>query len=120
MNRAKDVLQRTGKFSSALLTRIEKLYIFKRLPREVVVEIVELEAQRLARSYGLTLVWIDPQLIAEAVIEVEKSSEGLTRGMDQAMMGLFGKALRAAQKQNCQKIRLTVGPDEQIEVEAVD
>jgi ATP-dependent Clp protease ATP-binding subunit ClpA len=116
VNAAKSHLVSSGIFRPEIAGRIDKIYIFKPLEGIVVCEIIGLKMQNLAKEYGLSLEYVDPRLILDAMERGNKLSKFGVRALDGEINGMLGEHLVTAKDQGAKRVRLEFAPDGVMEI----
>src|SRR5260370_1181659 len=97
-NAVKSHLAATGKIRPEIITRIDKVYVFKPLKGIVIAEIVALKMSAAAKEYGLELAYVDPRLIFEAMNRGNKLSKFGIRELDREINNMLGDHFIAAKE----------------------
>ncbi len=110
-------LSESGTFRPEIIGRIDRIYVFKPLEGIVRAEIVMMRIEKIAKSYGVEIEYVDPNLIAEAVLEGDKLAEFGSRQRDAVVEDRFGPPILAAKRAGAKKVRLSVTGDNELLVE---
>jgi len=102
-------------FRPEILGRFDRIYFFKPLPLEVVAEIAALKTIKVAQQYGLTLDFIDPHLLFDALQASQKVAEFGIRELVRIVENMFGEGLLAARQQGA--VHIEIHRDEAGEIE---
>ncbi len=103
-------------FRPELFSRIDRVYVFKPLEGVVVAEIAVLKMVDLAASYGLTLEYVEPDLVFEALQKTAKFERYDAREVERMLVPMVGEALLLAREAGARRIRLEVSEDGVLEV----
>jgi ATP-dependent Clp protease ATP-binding subunit ClpA len=95
-------------FRPEIIARLDSIYVFKPLQGMVIAEISALQMIKLARSYGLELDHVAPELIYEAVSRGNKRKDFGARELERVVKELLGEPMHAAKVAGYKKIRVTV------------
>jgi ATP-dependent Clp protease ATP-binding subunit ClpC len=111
-NAVKSYLADTRVFKPEIIGRIDRIYVFSSLPPEVQVEIILLKLSSMAtKSYGLTLAWVEPELIGRLLTETEKMKRFGTRASEGIIKDLFATPFARLQAQGVERVICRSGPD---------
>lgn len=119
-NAIKQHLRDSKVFRAELLSRINKVYVFKHLEGPVVAEIAARKMVKLAKEYGLELQNVDYRLIIDAMEKSEKLKEFGIRALDDVVAELLGEPLLAAKEAGATKIRIARDESDELTIESVD
>lgn len=111
VNAAKSHLVSSGIFRPEIAGRIDKIYIFKPLQGLVICDIIALKMQALAKEYGLTLEYVDPHLIFDALQRGNKLSKFGVRALDAEINSMLAPMLVQAKDAGGRRIRLQIAED---------
>lgn len=86
-NAVKLELREAKVFRPEIISRFDRIFVYQKLPQEVVVEIIALKAKAVCDEYGLKLIYIAPKLIIDALITTMKAEDmrELRRIVDQLL-----------------------------------
>ncbi len=115
-NAAKSHLVASGKFRPEIAGRIDKIYIFKSLNEEVMCEIILLKMANLAKSYGLELDYIDPQIVMTALTRGNKLSKFGVRALEGEIDNMLAPFFVAARERGSKRVRMEVDAEGDFEV----
>ncbi|MCA9126548.1 MAG: ATP-dependent Clp protease ATP-binding subunit [Planctomycetales bacterium] len=105
-------------FRPEILGRFDRIYVFKPLPQEVLAEIAAIKTIALAKQFDLQLDWVDPQLMAEALLASFKVAEFGARELERIVDSMFAEAMIQARQDGVKCIALDRSADGQIVVRA--
>jgi len=112
----KDQLAEAGTFRPEIVARIDKIYVFKPLPREVMATIVVLKVTKLAHEYGLELEYVDADLVVEAVEKSEARKKFGVRELTRVVNDMFSRPLVMAKEAGHKHISVTASDDGVLQV----
>jgi ATP-dependent Clp protease ATP-binding subunit ClpA len=92
INAVKGHLADAQVFRPELLGRIDKVYVFQPLQGMVIAEISLLKITKLASDYGLTIEFIAPELILQAIVANDKISRFGIRELERILFDMFAEA----------------------------
>lgn len=93
LNAIKLLLAESGTFRTEIMGRIDKVYLFKPLEGLVVAEIALLKIARLAREYGMTVDFVAPELLLQALEANLKVSKFGIRELERILFDFFAESL---------------------------
>ncbi|KPA13560.1 protein disaggregation chaperone [Candidatus Magnetomorum sp. HK-1] len=105
---AKTHLSSAKIFRPEILSRIDRICVFKPLEGIVVAEIAILKMVKLAEEYGLKLGYVDPQIVYQAMIENDKIAEFGIRELNRIVKDLLGYTMLKAKDAGAKFVRLDV------------
>lgn len=108
MNAIKSHLADAKVLRPEILGRIDRVYVFKRLPTEVMAEIALLKLGALAQSYGLALAYVRAELIIDALRKNRKISQFGIRELERILDQDYGPAMAEAREAGASCIRLEI------------
>ena len=111
VNATKGYLADTKVFRPEILGRIDRVYVFQPLQGIVIAEIAVVKLAKLAREYGLELGYVEPQLIASALLAGQKVSRFGVRELDRVICDMFAVQLTDARESGARIVRIGVGAD---------
>jgi len=91
INAVKGHLADAQVFRPELLGRIDKVYVFQPLQGMVIAEISLLKITKLASDYGLTIEFIAPELILQAIVANDKISRFGIRELERIIFDMFAE-----------------------------
>jgi ATP-dependent Clp protease ATP-binding subunit ClpC len=115
-NAAKSHLVACGIFRAEMAGRLDRIHVFKPLEGIVVCEIIGLKMVGLAREYGLTLEYVDPQIILEAMQRGAKLAKFGVRALDHEINEMLALGFVMAKKKGGSRVRLSLDADGGLEV----
>jgi len=92
INAVKSYLADAQVFRPELLGRIDKVYVFQPLQGMVIAEISLLKITKLASEYGLTVEFIAPELILQAIVANDKISRFGIRELERIIFDIFAES----------------------------
>ncbi len=98
-------------FRPELLGRIDRLYVFDALKREVIAEISLMKIQKLAKSFSVELDFVSPALILQALEANHKISRFGVRELERIIFDLFAPGFASAKQQKLKRLALDLKPD---------
>ena len=111
LSRAVIIALRDAKvFRPEIISRFDRVYVFKPLPLEIQAEILGMKATKLAQEYGLELVYIDHKIlfsILQRAIQRESDSRGLANLVEDTL----ATTMMDAKAHNLVSIRIEIGAD---------
>jgi len=96
INAVKGHLAETKIFRPEILGRIDKVYVFRPLEGLVVAEIALLKLAKLAKEYGLSIQFVAPELIMQALVANDKVSRFGIRELERILSDMFATQLLEA------------------------
>ncbi len=122
VNAIKGHLADTKVFRPEILGRIDRVYVFDPLGGIVVAEIALLKVTALAKSYGLTVRFVAPELLIKALAANDKVSRFGIRELERILFDMFAPAMATARDQGAKAVRfepdssgkITVGPEAKV------
>jgi hypothetical protein len=75
---------------------------------------------RLAKEYGLTVQFIAPELIMQALVSSAKVRRFGVRELERVVFDMFAPSMADARAKNARCVELAVGPDGELVVSAVE
>ncbi len=106
-------------FRPEILGRFDRVYVFKKLPRDVMAEIVILKMVKSTQAYGLELDYVAPELVVEALDKSEKVSDFGVRELERIVDEMLADGLLAARQAGARRVRLKVMADGAMTIEPV-
>ena len=104
-------------FRPEILGRFDRVYIFRPLSGIVLIEIAELKAAKAAREYDLELTWIDPELLADALVKSQKLASFGIRELERIVNELLGDAFLDAKEAGMKSVSARMDEDGQLRVQ---
>ncbi len=111
INAVKSYLADAQVFRPEILGRIDRIYVFRPLEGIVIAEIAMLKIVRLAHEYGLTVDFIAPELIMQALASSSKVKRFGVRELERVVFDMFAEKLAEARHNKARAVELAVGPD---------
>ena len=93
LNAIKLLLSESGTFRAEIMGRIDKVYLFKPLEGMVVAEIALLKIARLAKEYGMSVEFVAPELLLQALEANLKVSKFGIRELERILFDFFAESL---------------------------
>ena len=111
LNAMKSHLADSEVFRPELLGRIDRLYIFDQLQREVIAEIALMKIAKIAKSFSLEIEFIAPQLLVKALEANHKISRFGVRELERIIFDLFAPGFAAAKQEKLKTVKLDLNPN---------
>ncbi len=111
LNAMKSHLADSQVFRPELLGRVDRLYVFDALKKEVVAEIALMKIEKLAKSYSIELDFVSPRLIIQALEANHRISKFGVRELERIIFDLFAPGFAAAKQKQLKRLRLDLNPD---------
>jgi ATP-dependent Clp protease ATP-binding subunit ClpA len=111
INAVKSYLADAKVFRPEILGRIDRIYVFRSLEGIVIAEIAMLKIAHLAHEYGLTVDFIAPELIMQALASSSKVKRFGVRELERVVFDMFAEKLAEARHNKARAVELAVGPD---------
>jgi len=114
LNAVKTLLSESGTFRPEIMGRIDKVYLFKPLEGMIVAEIALLKISRLAREYGMTVDFVAPELLLQALEANLKVSRFGIRELERILFDFFAEQLVAMREKKVTHVSFRRGDDGKI------
>jgi ATP-dependent Clp protease ATP-binding subunit ClpA len=111
VNGVKSYLADANVFRPEIVGRIDKVYVFEPLEGMVIAEIALLKLAKLGKEYGLTVGFVAPELIVQALIAGQKVSRFGVRELDRVIFDMFAVSLTQAREDGATEVTVDVGDD---------
>jgi ATP-dependent Clp protease ATP-binding subunit ClpA len=108
VNAIKGHLADTKVFRPEICGRIDKIYVFNKLEGDIVAEIAVLKIQKLAKTYGLAVNFVAPELIFKALMANDKVSRFGIRELERLIFDMFALSMAEARDAGATEVRLDV------------
>lgn len=118
LNAVKGYLADSKVFRPEILGRIDKVYVFQPLRGIVVAEVALLKIAKLAQEYGLTVQFVAPELLMEALLKNDKVSRFGIRELERIIFDMFASQMADAKQTGTREVELGVSPFGEITVAA--
>jgi len=109
-----------GRWRPEVLGRIDRVYVYKPIPLEVVAEILAIKFEGLAASYAVALEHIEFELLLELLKRSDKVKNFGIRGMVQILDRDIAPAILRAKEAGARRVRLGLDSVGQPTVEIVE
>lgn len=119
LNAIKTLLAEAGTFRPEILGRIDKVYLFKPLQGVVIAEIALLKVARLGKDYGMSVEFVAPELIMQALEANLKVSKFGIRELERIIFDSFAPHLVEMRDKKAKKVAFEMGPDGSVLCRAV-
>ncbi|HTU26623.1 MAG TPA: AAA family ATPase [Pirellulales bacterium] len=119
VNGVKTHLAEAQVFRPEILGRIDRVYVFRPLEGMVVAEIALLKIVSLAKEYGLTVDFVAPELILQALVSGAKVKRFGVRELERVVFDMFAESMAAARATRARAVSLAVNDAGQLEVTPV-
>jgi ATP-dependent Clp protease ATP-binding subunit ClpA len=116
VNGVKSYLADAKVFRPEILGRIDRIYVFRPLEGIVIAEIALMKIVRLAKEYGLTVQFVAPELIIQALESSAKVKRFGVRELERVVFDMCAEALAAAREKKAHAVELAIGPDGQLSI----
>jgi len=114
LNAIKTLLSESGVFRAEIMGRIDKVYLFKPLTGMIVAEIALLKIAALGKSYGMTVEFVAPELLLQALEANLKVSRFGIRELERIIFDFFAEQLVAMRDTKVKAVSFRLGPDGKI------
>ena len=114
LNAIKTLLSESGVFRAEIMGRIDKVYLFKPLSGMVVAEIALLKIAALGKAYGMTVEFVAPELLLQALEANLKVSRFGIRELERIIFDFFAEQLVAMRDKKVKAVSFRLGPDGKI------
>jgi ATP-dependent Clp protease ATP-binding subunit ClpA len=114
LNAIKTLLSESGVFRPEIMGRIDKVYLFKPLEGMIVAEIALLKISRLAGEYGMTVDFVAPELLLQALEANLKVSRFGIRELERILFDFFAEQLVAMREKKVTHVSFRRGDDGKI------
>lgn len=111
LNAMKSHLADTKVFKPELMGRIDRLYVFDALQKNVIAEIALMKLEKLAKSYSVDVDFVSPLLIIHALEANHRISRFGVRELERIIFDLFAPGLAVAKQDKVKRLRLELKPD---------
>jgi ATP-dependent Clp protease ATP-binding subunit ClpC len=111
VNAVKGYMAETKDFRPEILGRVDKVYVFRPLEGIVLAQIAVLKLSNLANEYKLSLEYVAPELIIQALKASQKRKQFGIRDLKSILDGMFGELLMHARRNGATHVRLVIGDD---------
>ncbi|MBI5882217.1 MAG: ATP-dependent Clp protease ATP-binding subunit [Elusimicrobia bacterium] len=108
VNGVKGYLADAKVFRAEILGRIDRVYVFRPLSGMIVAEIALLKLSQLAKSYGLAVKFVAPELVLKALADNEKVSRFGIRELERILFDMFADPLASAREQGAKEVQFDV------------
>lgn len=119
LNAIKTLLAEAGTFRPEILGRIDKVYLFKPLQGVVIAEIALLKVARLGKDYGMSVEFVAPELIMQALEANLKVSKFGIRELERIIFDSFAPHLVEMREKKAKTVAFEMGPDGKVRCRAV-
>lgn len=116
VNAVKGYLADAQVFRPEILGRIDRIYVFEPLQGVVIAEIALVRIIKLAAEYGLTVEFIAPNLILQALVANEKVSRWGVRELDRIVFDMFAEQFATIREQGLKTIKCEADTEGKIHV----
>ena len=113
-NAVKTYLADANVFRPEILGRIDKVYLFKPLAGMVIAEIALLKIAKLGKEYGLSVSFVAPELLIQALEANVKVSKFGIRELERILFDLFAHLMVEAKSQGAKSVSFDVDDDGKI------
>jgi ATP-dependent Clp protease ATP-binding subunit ClpA len=107
-NAVKGCLAEAKVFRPEILGRLDRVYVFQPLQGLMIAEIALLKIVKLAKEYGLTVSFVNPQLLAQILTANEKISRFGIRELERIISDQFADQLVKAKEQGATRVAIQV------------
>lgn len=114
LNAIKTLLSEQGTFRPEVMGRIDKVYLFKPLSGMIVAEIALLKIARLGKEYGMTVEFVAPELLLQALEANLKVSRFGIRELERILFDFFAEQLVTMREKKVKAVSFRLGPDGKI------
>lgn len=105
------VLRDAKVFRPELVSRFDRVYVFKPLEGIVSAEVAALKVAKAAEEYGVAIEEVDPEVVLRVL---EQTGEGAdARELTRVVDGILGEVLLEAREKGLNAVRITIGEDGQ-------
>lgn len=111
VNAVKSYLADAQVFRAEIVGRIDRVYVFRPLEGMVIAEIALMKTARLAKEYGMTIEFVAPELIVQALASSGKVSRFGVRELERVVFDMFAQSLADAKQSGAHAVKIAVGPD---------
>ena len=119
VNAVKTHLAESQVFRPEILGRIDRVYVFRPLEGIVIAEIALLKIVALAKAYGLTVEFVAPELIMQALVSSAKVRRFGARELERVVFDMFAESMTNARDKRARSVSLAVNGAGQLEVTPV-
>jgi ATP-dependent Clp protease ATP-binding subunit ClpC len=116
VNAVKGYMAATKDFRTEILGRVDRVYVFRPLEGIVLAQIAVLKLSNLANEYGLSLEFVAPDLIMQALKASEKRKQFGIRDLKDILDGMCGEQLMRAKYSGATRVKLALGDDGKVVV----
>ncbi len=117
VNAVKGYMAKTNDFRPEILGRVDRVYVFRPLEGIVLAQIAVLKLCDLAAEYGLSIEFVAPELIIQALKASLKRKQFGIRELKNILEGMFGEQLAKAKNGRATRVRIAVGDDGNVVVQ---
>lgn len=117
LNAVKGYLADSKVFRAEILGRIDKVYVFQPLQGIVLAEVALLKISKLAQEYRLTVEFVAPELLMEALLKNDKVSRFGIRELERIIFEMFASQMADAKQGGASVVRLDVDQTGKITIE---
>jgi ATP-dependent Clp protease ATP-binding subunit ClpA len=114
LNAIKTLLSESGVFRAEIMGRIDKVYLFKPLTGMIVAEIALLKIAALGKDYGMTVDFVAPELLLQALEANLKVSRFGIRELERIIFDFFAEQLVAMRDKKVKAVSFRLGADGKI------
>ncbi|HOI42728.1 MAG TPA: AAA family ATPase [Elusimicrobiales bacterium] len=114
LNAIKTLLSESGTFRPEIMGRIDKVYLFRPLEGMIVAEIALLKISRLAKEYGMTVDFVAPELLLQALEANLKVSRFGIRELERILFDFFAEQLVSMREKKVTHVSFRRGDDGKI------
>ncbi len=111
LNHMKSHLSDCSVFRPELMGRIDRIYIFDQLKKDVVAEIALMKIGKLAQSFSVQVEFVSPQLLLKALEANHKISRFGVRELERIIFDIFAPAFATAKQEKLAKVKLELKSD---------
>ncbi len=117
----KNHLAATTNWRKEILGRIDRVYVFRPLPLEVIAEIMVMKLESLAvDQYGVAIEHIEVDFLLNLLAKSEKVKEYGVRAMTRILDRDVAPAILSARDEGAMKVRMVLASDGSLDVEVVE
>lgn len=116
VNAVKTHLAQAQVFRPELLSRIDRVYVFKSLEGMVIAEIALLKVAALAKEYSMTVNFVAPELILKALVSSSKMKAFGARELERVIFDMFAEKMADARNNKVRSLNLAVNNSGELEV----
>lgn len=116
VNAVKSHLAESQVFRPEILGRIDRVYVFRPLEGIVIAEIALLKIVSLAKEYGMTVEFVAPELIMQALVSSAKVRRFGVRELERVVFDMFAESMANARAKRARSVSLAVSDAGELEV----